>query len=60
MYNIPYDFWRRPIYFFWFNLFRIDIIIELQRLYNQISRLHWSELEKNTIHKELSPMNKSE
>jgi hypothetical protein len=25
-------------------------IIRLHKLYNQISRLNWSELEKNTIH----------
>ena len=34
-----------------FTMFHIDNIIKLQLLYSQISRLNWSELDKNTIHK---------
>jgi len=32
----------------------------VSHLYSQISRLNWSELEKNTIHKAVWPMDKSE
>ena len=35
-------------------MFHIDNIIKLQRLYSQISRLNWSELDENTIHKAVS------
>jgi hypothetical protein len=35
-------------------MFHIDNIIKLQRLYSQISRLNWSELDENTIRKAVS------
>jgi muconolactone delta-isomerase len=54
MYTIPYNFWRRPICFSQFTMFHIDNIIKLQRLYSQISRLNWSELDENTIRKAVS------